>query len=162
MSKLDKLKINSESTRLSQRPKIDFIEYKNQKFLDNSHINLRSRDAASSYHCLFPITGSKIPKWDCILNCFYDCPSINAPDFESSEQHDRLFTTSLYKIKLHIFKNTSKCPMHGLRPLKYKNMCELCDTIQDKEKRRKIIAKKYSVINEEVIDVFHNFFTFPQ
>ena len=44
--KLDKLYINSASTRLSQRYKHDFIEYNNQIFPNNSHINLGSCDAA--------------------------------------------------------------------------------------------------------------------
>ena len=77
-AKVDKLYINSALTRLLQRPKNDLIEYKNQIFPNNSHINLKACDAESSYHCPSPITGSNIPKWDCILNCCSGCPKINA------------------------------------------------------------------------------------
>ena len=56
-AKIDSLYINSVSTRLLQRSKHDFIEYRNQIFPNNSHINLISCDTASSYHCTYPITG---------------------------------------------------------------------------------------------------------
>ena len=70
LDKLDKLYINSASTRLLEIPKSDFIEYKKQIFPKDLHIHLRSCDTASSYHWSSRITGSKIPNWDCILNYF--------------------------------------------------------------------------------------------
>ena len=60
MAQLDKLYINSASTRLSQISKNYFIEYNNQIFSNNSHIHLRACDDASSYHRPSPITGSNI------------------------------------------------------------------------------------------------------
>ena len=57
LAKLDKLYINSASTRILQISNIDFIEYKNKIFPNNSHINLISCDDASSYDCNSPITG---------------------------------------------------------------------------------------------------------
>ena len=75
-AKLDKLYINSELTRLLQRSKIKFIEYKNQKIPDNPHLHLIFWDAASSYHCTSPIIVSKIPKWGCICA---DRPRMNSP-----------------------------------------------------------------------------------
>ena len=80
---------------------------------------------------------------------------MNAPFLESSEQINRLFPASLHKIQFHIFKNTSKFSIHGLRPLKHKNVCELCDIIRDKDKKYRIMVKKCFVLHEEVIDVFH-------
>ena len=62
LAKLGKLCINYESNRLLQRSKINFIEYNNKIFPDNSRIYLRACDAESSYHCLYPNTGSNIPK----------------------------------------------------------------------------------------------------
>ena len=62
LEKLDKLYINSGSTRLLQRSKIDYIEYNNQIFPSNSHKYLRAFDYLSSYHFPYPIAGSKIPK----------------------------------------------------------------------------------------------------
>ena len=79
IKKIDKLYINYASTRPLQRHKIVIIECNNQIFPNTSHMNLIPCDAASSYHCLYPIIGSNIPKWDFILNCFSDCPRINAP-----------------------------------------------------------------------------------
>ena len=61
-SKLDQFYINYASTRILKISKNDFIEYNNQIYPNNSHIHLRSGDAASSYNFTFPITGSKIPK----------------------------------------------------------------------------------------------------
>ena len=117
MDKLDKLYINSVSTRIFQISNIDFIEYKNQIFPNNSHIHLRVCDSASSYYFTSPITGSKITKWVYTLNCCSDCPEANAPYLELSEQLDFLFPTSLHKIKFHIFKNISKCSIYRLRLL---------------------------------------------
>ena len=77
LAKLDQLYNNSAPTRLSQISKNDFIEYKNQIFPINSHIHFKVCDAALSYHFPSPITGSNIPKWDCILNCCSDCPGMN-------------------------------------------------------------------------------------
>ena len=57
------------------------------------------------------------------------------PDLESSEQLNNSFTASLNKTKFHIFKNTSKFSINGLRQFKHNNTCELCDTIKDKDKR---------------------------
>ena len=44
VEKLDKLYINYASTILLQRSKTYFIEYMNQIFPNNSHINLIARD----------------------------------------------------------------------------------------------------------------------
>ena len=57
LTKLDKLYINSASTRLLERSRNDFIEYKKQIFTDYSLIHLRACDDAS-YNCSSPITGS--------------------------------------------------------------------------------------------------------
>ena len=59
---LDKLYTNYVSTRLLHISYNDFIEYTNQIFPNNSHINLRACDAASSYHCPSPIIVSNISK----------------------------------------------------------------------------------------------------
>ena len=104
LAKLDKLYINSASTRLLQRSKNYFIEYKNRIFSNNSHIHLRSCDSASSYHCPYPITVPKIPEWGFIINCCSDCSRINGPYLEPLEQLDFLFPASLHKIKFHMFQ----------------------------------------------------------
>ena len=90
-----------------------------------------------------------------MLNCCSGCTGMYASDLESLEQIDNLFTASLHKIIFHIFHNISKRYIHGLRLFQYKNMCDLCDIMQDKENRGEIMAKKSYVIHEEVIDVFH-------
>ena len=131
LAKLDKLYINSASNRLLQRSKIDLIEYKNQIFPNDSHINLRASNVASSYHCTSPITESNIPKWDFILDCCSDCTRNNAPCLESSEQLDNLFPASFQKIKFRIFQNISKCLIHRLGAFKYKNTRKLCDNTQE-------------------------------
>ena len=51
--------------------------------------------------------------------------------------------------------------IQGLRPFKYKNKCDLCGNLQDKDKREKIIAKKCFVLHEEDIDEFHEFCYIP-
>ena len=48
----------------------DYYEYKNEVFPNNSHIHIRLCDTESSYNCTSIITGSKIPKRDCILIFF--------------------------------------------------------------------------------------------
>ena len=108
-SKIDKLYINYAPTRVLQISKIDFIEYKNKIFPNNSPTHLKACDAASSYHLTYPIMGSNIPKWDCIFNCCDDFPMMNAPDLESSEKLDCFFPISLHKIIIYIFQNISKC-----------------------------------------------------
>ena len=130
LTKLDKLYINSASTRLLQRFNINLIEYKHQTSPKNSYIHLRACDDASSYNSHSPFTGPKIPKLDCISKCCSDCPRMNDPYLESSEQLDMLIPSSLQKVKFHIFQNTSKCSIHGLIPFKYNNPCELCENIQ--------------------------------
>ena len=134
MEKLDKIYINSESNRLLKISKNDFIKYKNQIFPNNLNIHWRACDAASSYHCPSPISGSNIPRWECIFNCCYDCRIMNAPYLESLEQLDGLFPTYHHEIEFRIFKNISKCFIHVLIPFEYNNMCELCDNIQYKDK----------------------------
>ena len=104
-------------------PRIVLLNTRIKYFQNNSHINLRACGAESSYHCTSPNNGSTIPKWGFVLNCCYDCTKMNALYLELSEQLDRLFPASLHKIKFHIFQNIAKSSIHGLRPLKYKNMC---------------------------------------
>ena len=82
--KLDNIYINYASTRLLHRSNIDWFEYKNHIFPNNSDIYLRACDAVSSYHFPSPITGSNIPKWECIFKCCYDFTGMNVPDLESS------------------------------------------------------------------------------
>ena len=127
LSKLDKLYINYESTRVLKISKIDLIEYKNKIFPNNSHIYLRDCDSTSSYHCPYPITGPNIPKWECILNFCFDFTRMNDPYLESPEQMDRFFPDSLHKIKFHIFQNISKYSIRGLKQFKYKKTCDLCN-----------------------------------
>ena len=103
LAKLDKLYINSASTRLLQRSKNDSIEYKIKMFPNNQHTNWRACDAEPLYHCPYPSNGPKLTKWDCILNCCSDFPGTNTTDLESSEQLDRFFLASFHK-KFHIFK----------------------------------------------------------
>ena len=83
--KLDKLYISTKSTRLLQRPTKYDIEYNIQTFPNNSHNHIRNCNYASSYHCPSTIAGSKIPIWDCMLNCCAECPGMKAPDLESSK-----------------------------------------------------------------------------
>ena len=79
---------------------------------------------------------------------------MTAPYLESSEQLDSFFPDSFHKIKFYILQNISRCYIHGLRPFKYKNTCDLCDNILEEYKRGRIMVKKYFVLHEEVIDVF--------
>ena len=129
------------ATRLLQRSNHDLIEYKNQIFRNNNYAHLRACDSASSYHLPSPVTASKIPKLEFILNCCSDYTRMNALYSESSEQLDCFFPKPLHQIKFHIFQNISKCSIHILRPFKYNNMCELCDNIPDKDSRDRIIVK---------------------
>ena len=57
LAKLDKLYINSSSSRFLQIYKNGFIYYNNQIFTNNLHVHLRAGGAASSYTCTPPITG---------------------------------------------------------------------------------------------------------
>ena len=82
------------------------------------------------------------------MNCCYDCPNMNAPYLESPEQLHRLFHASIHKIKFHIFQNMSKFLIRGLITFKYKNTCDLCDNILDKDKKVILMAKKCLVIHE--------------
>ena len=82
LEKLDNLYINAASTRLLQRSKKYYIAHKNQIFPKKSQIHIRALNAAPSYYFPAPIIGSKIPKWDCKLNCCAKCTGINAPYLE--------------------------------------------------------------------------------
>ena len=62
--------------------------------------------------------------------------------------------------KFHIFQNTYKPLIHGLRTFKYKNTCELCNNILDKYNIVRTMVKICFVLHEEVIDVFQ-FFLIP-
>ena len=95
------------------------------------------------------------------MNCGSGCTRINAPCLESSEQLGSFFSAFFHKSKFHIFRNISRCYIHGLKPFKYKNTCDLCDNILEKYKRGRIIMKKYFALREEVIYVFHDKFYIP-
>ena len=45
--------------------------------------------------------------------------------------------------------------MHGLRPFKYNNTCELCENIPYQYKKGRVMVDKCVVLHEEVIDIFH-------
>ena len=96
-----------------------------------------------------------------LIRIYTDFPGMNDPYLESTEQLDHFFPSSLHKIKFHIFQNILKKSIHGLRLFKYNNMCELCDNIQDKDKRGKIVLKKTFVLHEEVIDIFCDKYHIP-
>ena len=83
---------------------------------------------------------------------------MNAPFLESSEKLDRFYPASFHKIKFHIFQNIPKYFIHILRPFKYNDMCELCDTIMDKDKKGRIMVKKSFDLYKGVIDVFIEFY----
>ena len=148
------LYINYASTRLLQRSKNSFIEYKKQIFPNDSYIHLKACDAASSYHRPSPIFGYNITKWDLFLNCCSDFPMMVAPFIESSEKDYRLFPDYLHKIKFHIFQNISKLLVQKLKPFKYNNISELCYIIIEKDKKGRIMVNICFVLHEEVIYVF--------
>ena len=77
---------------------------------------------------------------------------MNSKYLESLEELDHLFSAYLHKIKFRIFQNISEISIHSLRPFKYKNTCELCDNMLDKDKKGRLMVKNFF---EEVIDVFH-------
>ena len=79
LEKLDNLYINLALTGILKISNKHYIEYKNQIFSNNSHINIIFYNDASLYHCYSPIAGSKIPKWDCVLNFCAECPGMKAP-----------------------------------------------------------------------------------
>ena len=72
------------------------------------------------------------------------------------EQIDFFFPASVHKIKSHIFKNIYECSIHELIPFKYNNTHDLCDKLQDKDRRGNITVKKCFVLQKEVIDVIHD------
>ena len=80
---------------------------------------------------------------------------MNAPYLESPEQLDCFFPASVHKIKFHIFQNIYKCLIHVLRHFKYKNTCELCDNILDKDKKVRLLVKKCFFIREKFRDIYH-------
>ena len=100
----DKLYINSSSTILLERCENCFIKYKKQIFPNDSHIHLRACDDASSYHCTYPIIGSNIKKWYCILNCCYDFPMMNAPFYNHQNKLIVYFLLPLIKLSSIYFK----------------------------------------------------------
>ena len=104
------------------------------------------------------ITGLNGPKQDCIVTCCYDYPRMNAPYLYSSEQYNCFFPASLHKMKYHIFQNISKFLIHRLIPFEYKNKCDLCNNILDKYKIGIIMVNKCSVLHDEVMYFFHEFF----
>ena len=152
LSKLDKVYLKSASIILLQGPKNDFIEYKNEIFPNDSHIHLRAC-YSSSFIFPSPINVSKIPKRNFILNCCSDCSRMNAPYLEWSEKLDCFFPASLHKIKFLIYQNIYKCLIHGLRPFKYKNTCELYYNIIKKYKRERIMLNICVVLHDKVIYV---------
>ena len=79
----------------------------------------------------------------------------NASFLEPSEKLDPFFPASLHKANVHIFKNISKCFIHGLRQFKYNNICELWELITDKYKKGSLMVSKCFVLHKEVIDCFH-------
>ena len=86
---------------------------------------------------------------------------MSAPYLEPSEQLDRFFSDSFHRIKFYTFQNISKISINSLRPFKYKNTCELCDNIIDKEKKGRLMAKANIFLREEVIYVFYEKYYIP-
>ena len=52
--------------------------------------------------------------------------------------------------------------IHGLRPFKYNNTCELCDNILDKNNKGRLPVNTCFVLHEEVIYFFNEKITSPQ
>ena len=122
--------------------------------------NKFNHDAASSYHCPSPITGSNIPNLDFVLNCCYGFPRMNASYLESLEQPDYFFLSPFINLNSIFFK-ISKCLIHSLRKFEYKNTCELYDNILDKDRKFRLMVKKCFILHEEVIDIFHEKYYIP-
>ena len=96
------------------------------------------------------------------MNCCSDFPWMNDPYLELREQPDFFFPGSLYENKFHIFQNISSFLIHGLRTFKCRNMCELCDKIQYKDKTGIVIVNKLFVFHEDFIYGYHKKITLPQ
>ena len=56
------------------------------------------------HRIIFPLQLRDQKYQNVFLKSYYDFPGMNAPDLESSEQLDCLFTASLNKVNLHIFQ----------------------------------------------------------
>ena len=128
--------LNTVWTRILQRSKKEYYKYKNKIFPNNSHIYIRYFDAASSYPFPYTMTGSRIPKCDCILNCCSGFHRMKAVSLESSKTLENFFLVYVLKT-IYVFQNIYKCLIHGLIPFDYRSVCKLCEITPDKVKRGK-------------------------
>ena len=133
----------------------DVSAYKEEILVDGSLIHKKASQAAFDTFCSFSNNPLKLPRWHCVLQCCNQCPPLVYPSEEKKSD------PNVPKIKFHIYKNISKCNIHGDIPILNDESCKQCELFSSESPKGKIYSKKELVLCEEPIDVFHKEFYRP-
>ena len=94
------------------------------------HIYAKASDIANATMCSYPHSDNALSQWKCVLRCCADCPCINLPDQETNKKH---------------------CTVHGIIPLKEKEICYMHKQESSSDKSTKICTRKELVMLETII-----------
>ena len=93
--------------------------------MDDELIHMKASQAAYSTFCSFMENSLKLPNWDCILQCRNQCPTLTFPNKEKWPD------STIPCIKFHIYKNVSRCNIHGDIPFIDRETCKSCKLLSN-------------------------------
>ena len=103
-------------------------------YKENKHLHPHPRDALRCIQCP-NVDGFEIPKMECILRRYTDCPEYEGIIFENNlTEYDN-------KIRFQFFHNVCKYSIHGKLAYDVESFSD-CDLEPDIESRGKVSQKK--------------------
>ena len=92
-----------------------------------------------------------MPHWKCVLWFCEKSPSINILHQETNKDT----TNMCSKISFHVYRNLSRCNVHGIRPYEERTICSMCSTDLSSITPIKLYTQKELVLLETLISQFH-------
>ena len=126
---------NRRSGELSSR----FYEtYKNSVELHGCHIHCAAVDMSMATMCHCPSQHHGLQNCKCELICCKKCPILIIPSLETNKDATNMCST----IHFHVYRNVSRCTMHGQRYQEERTIFSLCSDDSSSVNCGKVYTRK--------------------
>ena len=145
---------NDQNRSSGKKEHCIYETYKNTVMPHGRHIYAKAYVISKAKMCAYSQSDHDLPHWKCVLQCCAKCPSINITDQETDDQYPDTGPSIFF----YIYHKIARCTKHGRLLLTDRKICHKCQQDYASGKSTKIYTRKYPVIMETTISIFHTGF----
>ena len=138
---------NAKNRRYGWLSNCLFETYKNAERPHVCHIYNSAADMAMATMCTCPSQHHALPHCKFVLSCCDKFPGISIPHQGTNTEAKNTCST----IYFHVYRNVSRCTVHGLRPYEEWTICSMCSTYLSSVTPVKVYTRKELVLLETLI-----------